>query len=65
MLQELLMGRVTCPCCSRSYNTAFIDRDGYYLEHYLPKKNPAQCDDCEVDLVVRNDDKEGPIKQRM
>ena len=59
------MGRVTCPCCSRSYNTAFIDRDGYYLEHYLPKKNPLQCDDCEVDLVVRGDDKEGPIKERM
>lgn len=43
-----------------------IDRDGYFMKALLPKKDPKKCDDCEVvSLVVRDDDKESIIMERM
>ena len=45
---------------------AHIDRDGYYMKALLPKKSTHNCDDCgTVKLVVRDDDKENIIKERL
>jgi len=36
------------------------------MKALLPKKDPSKCDDCEVvSLVVRDDDKENIITERM
>ena len=66
ILLEKLMGRRVCPNCNRNYNVTHIDRDGYYMKALLPKGDPKECDDCPgVKLVVRDDDKENIIKERM
>jgi len=68
ILLEKLMGRRVCPLCTRNYNMAHIDRDGYFMKALLPKKSPHHCDDCgdgDVHLVIRDDDKETVIKERM
>lgn len=66
ILLEKLMGRRVCPQCNRNYNITNIDRDGYFMKPLLPKKDPKKCDDCEVvSLVVRDDDKENIIRERM
>ena len=66
ILLEKLMGRRVCPCCSRNYNIAHIDRDGYYMKALLPDKDPSKCDDCaDSTLVIRDDDKEHIITERM
>ena len=66
ILLEKLMGRRVCPVCNRNYNVAEIDRDGYYMKALLPEKDPKMCDDCPgVHLVVRDDDKENIIRERM
>ena len=45
---------------------AEIDRKGYYMKALLPKKKEGFCDNCPtVRLVVRDDDKENVIKERM
>jgi len=63
---EKLMGRRVCPKCNRNYNVTSIDRDGYFMKPLLPKKDPKCCDDCAgVSLVVRDDDKESIIRERM
>lgn len=60
------MGRRVCPNCNRNYNVANIDRDGYKMKPLLPKLNPSYCDDCPtVSLVVRDDDKENIILERL
>ena len=60
------MGRRVCPNCGRNYNVAAIDRDGYYMKALLPEKVHDHCDDCPgIKLVVRDDDKEDIIKERM
>ena len=69
ILLEKLMGRRVCPVCNRNYNTAAIDRDGYFLKPMLPKKSLHHCEDCgdgkSVHLVIRDDDKESIITERM
>ena len=66
ILLEKLMGRRVCPKCNRNYNIAHIDRDGYFMKALLPKKNHRCCDDCgDVSLVIRDDDKENIIAERM
>mgnify|MGYP000999471039 CR=1 FL=1 len=59
------MGRRVCPVCNTNYNVAHIDRDGYYMKALLPEKNPRQCDHDGTPLVIRDDDKESIIKERM
>ena len=63
------MGRRVCPVCARNYNVAAIDRDGYYLKPMLPKKCLHHCEDCgdgkSVKLIIRDDDKESIIRERM
>ena len=66
ILLEKLMGRRVCTQCNRNYNVAHIDRDGYYMKALLPKGDPKKCDDCtDSNLVVRDDDKENIITERM
>ena len=66
ILLEKLMGRRVCTQCNRNYNVAHIDRDGYFMKALLPKGDPKKCDDCtDSSLVVRDDDKESIITERM
>ena len=66
ILLEKLMGRRVCTQCNRNYNVAHIDRDGYLMKALLPKGDPKKCDDCTDSLlVVRDDDKESIIMERM
>ena len=65
ILIEKLMGRRVCPQCNRNYNVADIDRDGYKMKPLLPK-NGHNCDDCKNShLVIRDDDKESIIVERL
>ena len=59
------MGRRVCPICNTNYNVAHIDRDGYYMKALLPKKSPHHCDHDGAHLVIRDDDKENIILERM
>jgi adenylate kinase len=66
ILLQKLMSRRVCPCCSRNYNIADIkSADGYEMKPLLPKKVVDECDDCAVKLVIRDDDKESVIRDRM
>ena len=66
ILLEKLMGRRVCPSCGTNYNVADIDRDGYKMGPLLPKKDPHCCDNCPgVKLVVRDDDKQNIIMERL
>ena len=61
------MGRRVCPSCGKNYNVAEINTpDGYVMKPLLPKKDNMYCDECpKVKLVVRDDDKESIIKERL
>ena len=69
VILDKLMGRRLCPVCSRNYNLASIDRNGYFLKPMLPKISKDNCEDCvdgkTVKLVSREDDVETVIKARM
>eukprot|EP00347_Sterkiella_histriomuscorum_P016879 403351496 len=65
ILLEKLMSRRVCPSCGKNYNIANINRDGYKMHPLLPKKDASKCDPCEIPLVIRDDDKESIIKDRM
>ena len=66
IIMEKLMGRRVCPSCNRNYNVAHIDRDGYYMKALLPVKKATHCDDCpDIHLVIRDDDKENIITERL
>ena len=65
ILLEKLMSRRVCPTCHKNYNIANINKDGYQMKPLLPKKDATKCDKCNVPLVVRDDDKESIIKDRM
>ena len=65
ILVEILAGRRTCASCNRSYHLSHIDRDGYYMENRLPRKDISKCDDCNVKLIQRDDDTVQAIERRM
>ena len=67
ILVQKLMGRRVCPNCNKNYNVADINTpDGYVMSPLLPKKDVSKCDDCgNVKLVVRDDDKESIIRDRL
>lgn len=48
-------GRLSCPNCNRSYHK--------YTEEVKPKVS-GKCDDCEVDLINRDDDSEETYRVR-
>lgn len=65
ILLEKLMARRTCADCGRAYNFCNINRDGYLMEPLYPKK--TDCTKCngEPKLVIRDDDTEKVITERM
>ena len=67
ILIQKLMGRRVCPACGKNYNIADINTpDGYKMHPLLPKKDIHKCDNChDVKLIVRDDDKESIIKDRL
>mmetsp|Transcript_88590 Transcript_88590/g.122375 ORF Transcript_88590/g.122375 Transcript_88590/m.122375 type:complete len:216 (-) Transcript_88590:50-697(-) len=65
ILMEKLMGRRVCPKCNTNYNVCSIDRDGYKMPPLAPER-AGYCDHCpDVALIIRDDDKESIIKERM
>ena len=66
ILVEKLMARRVCPSCQKNYNVAEIHTaDGYEMKALLPKKDPTKCDGCNIPLVIRDDDKESIIRDRL
>ena len=60
------MGRRLCPNCNQNYNVCHIDRDGYFMKAILPKNKITHCDNCnDVRLIIRDDDKENIIRERL
>ena len=59
-----------CPSCNKNFNVADIHtEDGYHMDSLLPKGNdPTICDgdhESGVKLIMRDDDKEEVIKERL
>ena len=54
MLIQRLTGRRSCPKCWRMFH-----------QDLNPPQKPGVCDDCNVDLIVRDDDKEETVKRRI
>jgi len=67
ILLQKLMSRRVCPECGKNYNIADINTpDGYQMKPLLPKKKVDECDDHPgVKLVIREDDNEWVIRDRM
>ncbi|HCW94076.1 MAG TPA: adenylate kinase [Flexistipes sinusarabici] len=53
-IKERLTGRRTCPQCGRGYHISFD-----------PPEKQEICDECNTQLVQRDDDKEETIKKRL
>ena len=51
---QRLTGRRSCPSCGAVFHTTFA-----------PPKQPNVCDACGATLIVRNDDREETIKERL
>ena len=51
---QRLMGRRLCIQCARTYHTLF-----------LPPQKTDHCDDCDIQLHIRNDDTEKVIEERL
>eukprot|EP00164_Ancoracysta_twista_P002138 GFYU01002823.1.p1 GENE.GFYU01002823.1~~GFYU01002823.1.p1 ORF type:complete len:276 (+),score=59.36 GFYU01002823.1:94-921(+) len=64
VLIRKLLGRLTCPDCSKSYNTEDI-RDGEIDMPAVRAKVDGQCDQCKVPLIVRHDDSEPVVMARL
>jgi adenylate kinase len=60
-----ILGRRICKTCGNNYNIFEIYERGYHMDPLLPKKNRDKCDDCNIDLVCREDDKEEIIRNRL
>ena len=65
-----------CPKCGKGYNVADIhhgmplngERNNWLGDIILPPllpKNENKCDNCNINLITRSDDKEEIIKKRM
>ena len=64
ILIEKLMGRRVCNGCGRNYNLCTISKDGYEMDPLLPEKG-QNCDDCPGTLILREDDRENIVKDRI
>ena len=53
-LLQRLTGRRTCPTCGRIYNI-----------HFTPPRAEGVCDDCGSKLVIRKDDRDDVIAERL
>jgi adenylate kinase len=54
-MAKRILGRITCPNCNRIYSK---------FSEFLKPKVDNLCDDCNVELVGRNDDNEESLKTR-
>jgi adenylate kinase len=54
IIYDRITNRRICPKCKRVYHTK-----------YNPPKEDNLCDDCKVELIIRNDDKADVIKKRL
>ncbi len=54
LIVERITGRRTCPKCGRIYHVKFI-----------PPAAEGICDDCETELIQRDDDTEQVVRQRL
>jgi len=64
ILIEKLLGRRVCEICGTNYNICEIKRDGYDFDPLNPKKQGI-CDKDGGKLVIRPDDNEKVISNRM
>ena len=60
-----MLARRICKCCGNNYNIYSHKDNGYDLDPLLPKKNINKCDDCDIELSTREDDKENIIRDRL
>jgi adenylate kinase len=67
LLIKKLVGRRVCVNCGRNYNICTIKENGYDMEALIPKKDPTgrKCDDCNSELIQRNDDTESIFRERL
>ena len=69
ILIQKLCGRRVCPDCNKNFNIADVNTDGYVMAPLLPKgDDPTMCDahgDEQVQLIMREDDKEDIIRSRL
>lgn len=65
ILVQKILGRRVCSKCGNNYNIYQIKENGYDMDPLLPKKNPKKCDECNGDLMQREDDKESIIRDRL
>jgi adenylate kinase len=60
-----MLGRRLCPCCGNNYNIFSMKENGYDMDPLFPKKSQNKCDDCNIELIERADDKESIIRERL
>jgi adenylate kinase len=65
ILVPKMLGRRLCPCCGNNYNIFSMKENGYDMDPLFPKKSQNKCDDCNIELVQRADDKESIIRDRL
>jgi len=65
VLKEKLAGRRECGKCHTVYNVADVRRGEYMMPPLLPKKDPTKCDNCDLTLVQRDDDKPAVVLDRL
>ena len=65
ILIKKLLGRRVCINCGKNYNICCIKEGDYDMEPLLPKKSINNCDECNGNLVARDDDSESIIKERI
>ena len=59
-----MMGRRMCPWCNANYNVAAVHFMGLDMPAMGPKVEGV-CDDCAAKLVIRSDDTEEVIHNRL
>ncbi|MBI5347066.1 MAG: nucleoside monophosphate kinase [Candidatus Aenigmarchaeota archaeon] len=64
VLLKKALGRRTCEKCGKIYNVADIRISDYHFPPISPKKEGV-CDDCGGRIILRKDDNEATIKNRL
>jgi adenylate kinase len=65
ILIRKLLGRRVCKSCDKNYNICSIKEGEYDMEPLLPKINSTKCDECNSELIQREDDTEKVIRDRL
>jgi adenylate kinase len=64
IIKEKIMGRRECINCHKTFNVAKVHKGKYNFGPLLPR-NGERCDECEGELIRREDDNEESITERM